>query len=552
MGPSKKVIIRLLTSFFYLLLVSESTFGQASLQIYQNFIIKNVRMIDRDGKTEDMIVNIIVKESKLFLITKDKLTIESEEIAFDAKEGILLGTLNIGDQAKFMIVNEDPRENIEVLLDTKSHTVFAVYDGKIAVNKLTQIGGEVSEKEAFKLWRSYAPPPVALPLSYQSNNKWNMIKTKPITAVLAGALLIENTRWLSQDVNNQQQVGEVEGFKGGSIRGLRAGFIGSFNFKKPWTYVLFIATTAFERGFADEDLNEFLLFDYKVDIPLGKVNMSIGKQKEPISLERLTSLLYIPGQQERSSVADGLLPSRNTGVVLNGTFLSNRMSWAGGVFNRWFEVGQSFNETATVFTSRVTGTPYLSADESNLLHIGIAMRSSNTKEGIRYGSKTEIFRGPVSTDTEHFESNSSLTFDFEMAWRKGPLLIIAEYLRSNVIATIRNDPSYGGYYVTASYTLTGEMRPYEHRSGVFKPIPTSKSVIAGGWGTWDVFARWSYIDLTDDIMDGGKMKTLSTGIYWWPISSIQWNINYRYSLLDRYGVIGANHGLVIRLGFILD
>ena len=39
---------------------------------------------------------------------------------------------------------------------------------------------------------------------------------------------------------------------------------------------------------------------------------------------------------------------------------------------------------------------------------------------------------------------------------------------------------------------------------------------------------------------------------WWPLASIQANLNYRYSALDRFGEQGFNHGLVTRLTFVLE
>ena len=35
-----------------------------------------------------------------------------------------------------------------------------------------------------------------------------------------------------------------------------------------------------------------------------------------------------------------MLPSRNIGVVLDGTALGQRISWGAGVFNDWFDPGK--------------------------------------------------------------------------------------------------------------------------------------------------------------------------------------------------------------------
>ena len=138
-----------------------------------------------------------------------------------------------------------------------------------------------------------------------------------------------------------------------------------------------------------------------------------------------------------------------------------------------------------------------------------------------------------------------------MAWRKGPFILTSEYIQSNVQSSTFNDPSFNGYYVVASYTITGELRPYNKRSGTFKRVYVANGVNSGGWGELDVYSRWSSFNLNDKSIQGGKMNTFSLGINWSPISAMQVNVNYRYSTLERLGETGSNHGLVTRLAFIL-
>ena len=281
--------------------------------------------------------------------------------------------------------------------------------------------------------------------------------------------------------------------------------------------------------------------------------MSLGKTKETFSISRLSALIYLPSQQERASVADGLLPARNIGIVINNSFLKERMTWAAGVFNNWYEVDESFSDNPTVFTGRITGLPFISEDESNLLHLGIAGRYSNGAGGIRYTAKTEIFSGPVSVDTDVIDdAESTFHHGLEMAWRKGPFILVGEYIQSNVRSSTFNDPSFKGYYVVASYVITGEMRQYNKRSGTFKRLNVANGVNSGGWGELEVYSRWSSIDLTNNSIDGGEMDTFSLGINWSPLSAIQVNVNYRYSTLDRTGQTGSNHGIVSRLVFVLE
>lgn len=518
----------------------------------ENILIRNVTVIDQERKSEDVVVSILIKQGKLNLVTKDQIALSKDDIAFDATGGFIFGELEVGKPAGFIILDQDPRINVDIILDTKSYAIFAVSKGEVILNTMVRIDDDDMQGQ-LSGWESYTSPPLALPLSYQNNRKWNVFRTKPVTAVLGGAILMENTRWFSDDPVNEQQVGDLSEFKGGSVRGFRAGLGGTFNFKKPWSYLFTFGTRAFERGFSEDDLSEFVLYDYRVDIPLGSASLSVGKTRETISISRLSSLIYLPSQQERASVADGLLPSRNVGITINSNFAKERMTWAAGVFNNWFETNRSFSDNPTVFTGRITALPYQSEDESNLVHLGIAGRYSNAAAGIRYKSKTEIFSGPVSVDTDLIDdAESTFHYGLELALRKGPFILVSEFIQSNVRSSTFNDPVFKGYYIVASYTITGEIRSYNKRGGVFNKVKVANGINTGGWGELEVYSRWSSVDMTDQSIDGGEMNTFSVGINWYPISAIQVNINYRYSTLDRFGDVGYNSGLVSRLVFILE
>jgi phosphate-selective porin OprO/OprP len=518
---------------------------------FQNILIRNVTLMDQAGNNKDVVVSILIKKKKLELVTQDKVAMSQADISFDANGGFILGTLEIGNPAAFLILDQDPRTNVEVMLDTRSYAVFAVSKGEVVLNKLLRI--DVDTSEQLRGWQSYSPPPLALPISYQNKRKWNVFRTKPANIILGGAILLENTRWFSSDTVNEQQVGDLSQYEGGSIRGFRAGLGGTFNFKNPWTFVFSFGTQAFERGFEQGELDEFVLYDYRVSIPIRSVTLSLGKMKETISMSRLSSMIYEPAQQERASVADGLLPARNIGIAMNSTFLKERMTWSAGVFNNWFETDQSFSNNPTVITGRITGLPYMSEDESHYLHLGIAGRYSNAAGGIQYRAKTEIFRGPVSVNTGLIDdATSTFHYGLELAWVKGPFILISEYIQSTVSSSAFSDPSFMGYNVVASYVISGEMRTYNKRSGLVNRVNVANGINSGGWGELEIYSRWSSIDLSDKSIDGGEMNTFSVGINWFPISAIQANLNYRYSTLDRFGEVGFNHGLVTRLAFIFE
>ena len=523
-----------------------------TLPIAGTVLIRNVTLIDQSGKKKDVVINILIRDKKLDLVTKEEISVDSAELAFDAQKGFLLGKIKLGEPPNFMILNRDPREDIDALLDTKKHARFAVRKGEIVFNRL-QLAFEVKEKPKRSGWLAYSPPPVTLSTSYDDASKWNRWDTKYFSGIFIGALALDHQYWLSQNsASETSPIGNLNDFTSGEIRALRFGVVGRLNFPQPWVYNIMVATNAFGKGFNVDTSKNIAFFDLRLDIPtFAETTLSIGKQKEPISMERIMGMVYLP-MQERSAVSDALLPSRNVGIVLSGTGFEQRMTWAGGAFNDWLESGDSFNEGASQFIGRVTWLPLVSEDESNLLHLGLGLRYSNTKQGMRAATEPEFNNSPVFVDTGFFDADSTMAYNLETSWRKGPFWLAGEYVLSDIDAPAVGNPDFTGFHVTASWILTGEMRGYNRKSGVFRPIEVAKSVYQGGVGAWEVSARWSEIDLTDGLVTGGEMKVFSLGLNWFLSQEFNVSLNYRFITLDRFGVKGESSGINTRIVLFLQ
>ena len=200
---------------------------------------------------------------------------------------------HLGQPPSFLILDEDPRENDEALLDTATHARFVMRRGEIIKNDFSGLESEEDEEKQ-RGWLAYTPPPLALPLSYEDTTKWNRWETKLVSGSFISAVVLDRQRWLSQDEANEEQVEvELSDFDGSEIRGFRFGAVGTFNFKKPWVYTFFAATNAFDKGFDSDDTDDITLFDYRLDIPLWKRStLSLGKQKEPSSMERFSGFEF--------------------------------------------------------------------------------------------------------------------------------------------------------------------------------------------------------------------------------------------------------------------
>jgi phosphate-selective porin OprO/OprP len=525
----------------------------------ENILVRNVTLIDPARKSEDKIINILIRERKLEVVTEDKISSNEADQVINAHKGFIVGKLEVGELPSFLIFREDPRENFDVMLDTKTYSSFAVHEGVVVKNRLLEVFEDEAEDEPVKTgWLAYTPPPMMMPMSYADTSKWNRWETKAVSGIFIAGLFLDRMNWLHRDAVNESRFGNLSEFEGGEIRGLRFGIIGTLNFEKPWVYTIFGATNAFDKGFDTKEVDNFSWFDWRLDIPFFNNSvMSIGKQKEPISGERVQSMLF-NHMQERSAVADAMLPSRNVGIVWNGNRPKSYFSWGIGVFNNWFDDDQDFKESATQYAGRLTWAPIRTADDSSLLHVGGGYRYSNAKEGFRYQTEPEFNKSPVYVDTSFGQDSALLpadkleTWNVELSWRRGPLWLGSEYTQTKVDSPEYGDPTFDGYWIGLSWVLTGEMRAYNKKSGVFGGVPVSRSVYQSGKGAWELTARWSNVDLNDGRIEGGDMDIASLGLNWWLTPFFGVNLNYRYIWNTRNGIEDSSSGLNSRLILLLE
>ena len=366
--------------------------------------------------------------------------------------------------------------------------------------------------------------------------------------------MVDRQYWPRQDDASEAQVGDLKEFEEGEIRALRFGLVGRLGFETPILYTLAAETNAFDKGVEVDDIDDFSWTDWRLDVPaFTGTTLSIGKQKEPISMERLMSLVNMPFQ-ERTAAADALLPARNTGVVWSGNALDRDVSWALSAFRAGLDpdADLGFSESPKVFVGRVTGVPYESPDLAGLVHLGLGVRYTDAALVVQLKSEPEFNLAPNFIDTGPIDADEGYTYNLEAAWRQGPLWLMGEYLLTDIDAPELGDPQMSNFYLQASYTLTGEMREYNRRSGVFRPLRVARSVNQFGWGTWELAARYSRADFSDGAIDGGELDIYSLGANWWLTSEFSFGVNYRYIVLDRFGEEGESSGISGRLTLLLN
>ena len=142
----------------------------------------------------------------------------------------------------------------------------------------------------------------------------------------------------------------------------------------------------------------------------------------------------------------------------------------------------------------------------------------------------------------------------EAAMNYGALYLGGEYYRYRLDRTDSSlkDPEFGGWYLQASYFLTGEARPYIPASAAWgSPAVVSPFALdSGSWGTWEIKARYSKNDfnaLTDDPLAanrvfGGEQNILTLGANWYLNRNLRWMFDYLIVDVDRQNAQGQQAG----------
>ncbi len=115
-----------------------------------------------------------------------------------------------------------------------------------------------------------------------------------------------------------------------------------------------------------------------------------------------------------------------------------------------------------------------------------------------------------------------------------------------------NDLHFDGGYVYAAYFLTGEHMPWDRKTGQLdriKPfenfflVTTEDGETGRGWGAWQVAARYSTADFTNQDIAGGIGESVTLGVNWYWNQYARMQFNYIFgSISDHRPVAGYTSG----------
>ncbi len=262
--------------------------------------------------------------------------------------------------------------------------------------------------------------------------------------------------------------------------------------------------------------------------PVGKVQ--VGQFKEPFFLDEQTSSNYITFMERGLNAV--FFPDRNVGVMAQNTAAEKRFLWQLGVFRDTDDFGDAFSnfsKTDWDTALRLSGLPLWSDDGSRFLHLGAGYVHRFRGDTERYRQRPEAHLADRFVDTGTIAASGADLFNGELAWVHGPLSLQSEY----TYALVNRDEGGGnlgfwGAYAQVSYFLTGEHRPYDLGKGRFGRVKPKASLnpAKGDWGAWEIAARYSYLDLDDSNVRGGKLSDVTAGVNWYLFPNARIMLNY--------------------------
>lgn len=260
--------------------------------------------------------------------------------------------------------------------------------------------------------------------------------------------------------------------------------------------------------------------------PINTSEIRFGNQYVYSSLEQITSSRFITFM-ERAAFTDAFLPSVEADRQIGAAVLlgDERWSFQSGFYGASVGEGndmpgqEEFDDDKRTFVVRGTVAPINRQGDGvhQVVHLGASYRNRNAGtlnecgESVctdgnalyQYRARGADFHlADRFVDTPQF-SDADDMWHLEGAFVLGSFSMQGEWsqLEADGIETIGGSvsPTYDGWYVDASWFITGESRNYEASTGEFGRTKVKNPVYggSGGWGAWQIAGRYDVIDLSD-------------------------------------------------------
>lgn len=251
------------------------------------------------------------------------------------------------------------------------------------------------------------------------------------------------------------------------------------------------------------------------------LTVTVGQHKAPNGLDQLTSATNLTFM-ERASFSEAFLDRKTGGadfkLGLSAQYAAENWSVTAGVFGENTSIsGASGADEGYGFHGRAVFTPVNT--DRNLVHLGVSgfWRDTGGRGTLRFGDRPEVRVDSTRlVDTSTFAADTYTFIGGEFIGATGPFFVQGEYGRTDVNRSGGlGDVSFDGGYATVGWFLTGERLPY--KDGVLGRLQPKHNFSPkdGGWGAFELAARYSAVGLNDDTVLGGRSENVTVGLNWY-------------------------------------
>jgi phosphate-selective porin OprO/OprP len=277
--------------------------------------------------------------------------------------------------------------------------------------------------------------------------------------------------------------------------------------------------------------------------------LQTGKFKAPFGLERLqsaTATMFI----ERAFPTE-LAPNRDIGAMFHGELREGLVGWqvmAGNGVQDGSNADADTNDDKEVVL-RVFGHPFQEVAFEPLQGLGVGFAASyGEQEGAtaryRTPGRNTFFRygSNVAEDGDRFRWSP------QAYWYWGPFGAMFEYVRTTPQLRLPGasdiEPDIDAWQVSASYVITGEAASYRGVVPV-KPFRGSE----GGWGAWEVAARYHELRIDEEVFDEGfasrsqsaeRARAWTLGVNWYMNPFVKISLNFDQTWFEDGGSGGGD------------
>ncbi len=287
--------------------------------------------------------------------------------------------------------------------------------------------------------------------------------------------------------------------------------------------------------------------------------LRLGNQKRPYGLDHLNSSRYNVFMERPFVIEAFNQDARRLGICSYGVSENEAWNWRYGAFmmEDISEVGQTLSDHYQVeFAGRLANTIWYDecSDGRGYAHWALSGTIADP-DGFSADNQGEFQTRPEARTSSKWLSTDQIdganTYELlgtEGVVNFGPLQVVGEYQ----IVWLQRSTGFGpdlefhGGYVYLSYFLTGEHMPWDREEGILgRPKPFEDfflvrmhdGCIGRGWGAWQVAARYSHGDLTDDDIFGGVGDSFTFGLNWYWTAHAKMQFNYIYGQIDDHAAV---------------